>query len=156
MKRFLLLIPVLAIVSWGATAIASQISSINESNYLIDASEKPIKVTPSTPLEIPFSLAHIPQNAKLKISFLVDSKGRCPKTYEPTEIFLNKKRVEELDFLRNYMRGEMVVHIISLPSEIVKLGENLIRIDMGSCQYGKDEMRLYYILLQSEPRGGLK
>lgn len=90
------------------------------SNYLIDARENPIEVIPSSPFEIPFSLVSIPQNAKLKISFLVDSKGRCPKTYEPTVISINKKRVEEIDFLRNYMKGEMVVHIISLPPEALK------------------------------------
>lgn len=138
-------------LSWSDAAIAAQTSSINESTRLIDAGEKPIEVTPSSPLEIPFSLAGIPQKAKLKISFLVDSKGRCPKTYEPTTISINKKRIEEIDFLRNYMKGEMVVHIITLPSEVLKIGENLIRIDMGSCQYGKDKMRLYYILLLPEP-----
>jgi hypothetical protein len=127
------------------------LAEVLESNYIIDAREKPIEVTPSSPLEIPFSLVSVPRKAKLKISFLVDSKGRCPKTYEPTAISINKNRVEEIDFLRNYMKGEMVVHIILLPSEALKIGENLIRIDMGSCQHGKDKMRLYYILLQVEP-----
>lgn len=98
-------------------------------------------------LEIPFSLVNIPQKAKLKINFLVDSKGRCPLTYKPTTISLNKKRIGEIDFLRNYMKGEMVVHIIELPSEVLKIGENLIRIDMGSCKLANDEMRLHYILL---------
>lgn len=88
-------------ISWSDAAIAAQTSSINESNRLVDAREKPIEVAPSSPLEIPFSLVVIPKKAKLKISFLVDSKGRCPKTYEPTTISINKKRVEEIDFLRN-------------------------------------------------------
>ncbi len=144
MKKIFLIGMAIFIVATGVLAEGIE-------SYLKDARKNPIEVTPSSPLEIPFSLAVIPKTAKLKISFLVDSKGRCPKTYEPTVISLNKKRVEELDFLRNYMKGEMVVHIISLPSEVLKIGENLIRVDMGSCQYGKDKMRLYYILLQSEP-----
>ena len=54
-------------ILWKGTPTASQVmatASTNESTRLVDADEKPIKVTSS--FKIPFSLVSVPQKAKLK------------------------------------------------------------------------------------------
>jgi hypothetical protein len=119
--------------------------STDKSTRLVDADQKPVEVASS--LDIPFSLASVPQEAKLQFEFRVDSRGYCPITYRPTTISVNKKPIGELSFRDSYRRGQMASYTMALPSGVLKTGENLIHVSMGSCQYAIDKMRLNNVTL---------
>jgi hypothetical protein len=77
----------------------------------------------------------------------VDSKGICPITYRPTTIAVNKKHIGEINFRDSYRKGQKASYTIALPSGVLKTGENLVHVSMGSCQYAIDAMRLNNVTL---------
>ena len=95
---------------------------------------------------VPFTLASVPDHAALHFQFGVVSKGVCPTTYTPTTITVNSKSVASLDF-RNFARGTEKDISVPVPNGILKVGENLLYIRTGSCQYDIDVMRLNSLTL---------
>lgn len=88
-----------------------------------------------------FSLVTIPPAPKLTLEFSALQKGICPVTYKHTEIWLNRKLVQQIDF-RKIVIGVNQSFTVSIPHKALKIGENLLEISFGSCQYGIDVMRL--------------
>jgi len=98
---------------------------------------------------VPFTLASVPDHAALHFQFGVVSKGRCPSTYIPTTIAINSKSVASLDF-RTFARGAEKDISVPIPNGILKVGENLLHIRTGSCQYDIDVMRLNSLTLEQK------
>lgn len=95
---------------------------------------------------VPFTLGSVPDRAALHLQFGVVRKGWCPRTYRPTTIDLNRKSLASLDF-RTFAQGSEKDIRVPVPSGILKVGENVLRIRTGSCQFDVDVMRLNNLTL---------
>jgi hypothetical protein len=126
----------LALVAFAVTAaLAADPTSIVDD-------EKGLAVRNS--VDIPFTLTDVPANPELRLKFKVDSKGSCPITYKPTVVSINGQRVGAIDFRTHWWKDEPKLKV---PSGVLKTGENVVQITMGSCQYGVDAMRLNKLTL---------
>ncbi len=94
----------------------------------------------------PFSLTRIPDRPKLVLTFGVLKTGICPVTYRPTVVRINGTPVAEIDF-RKFQKGELRQVTVELEPSYLKVGENLLKIRTGWCQYSIDVMRLEGITL---------
>lgn len=94
----------------------------------------------------PFSLNRIPEKPKLNLIFGVIKTGICPVTYRPTIVRINGTPVAEIDF-RKFKPGELRHLTIDIGPSYLKIGENLLQIRTGWCQYSIDVMRLEEITL---------
>ena len=89
----------------------------------------------------PFSLAEIPLAPKLRLEFSAIKQGVCQVTYRPTELWLNRRLIQSIDFRRMAIGASQSL-TINVPRNALKVGENLITIRTGSCRYAIDIMRL--------------
>lgn len=104
-------------------------------------------------LEIPFSLTSVPKKAEFDLAFQVKTTGICPGTlYEPTRIWINRKAVASLNFRDRYEAGELVKYKIEVPGKKLRVGENTMKIRMGSCKKGADSIRLNGLALLQSPQ----
>lgn len=90
--------------------------------------------------EVPVKISRLPEKPRLVMDFIVADKGHCLVTYEPTQIFVNNKKIASIDF-RDFEFSERQVIDIAVPVTALKVGENSIRIHTGECQYDIDVMK---------------
>lgn len=103
-------------------------------------------------LSVPFELTRIPEQARFELAFRVDSKGICSGTsYRPTRITINRKHAAELNFRDSYSVGQLVNYKFEAPAKVLKVGDNLLRIDPGSCPAAADSLRLNDLTLVQLP-----
>ncbi len=103
-------------------------------------------------LEVPFELVSVPEKAEFDLAFRVKTTGICPGTlYEPTRIWVNGKAVASLNFRDRYSEGELVRYKFEAPVKKLRLGENTLKIRMGSCKKGADTIVLNGIKLVQAP-----
>ena len=103
-------------------------------------------------LEVPFELASIPEKAEFDMAFRVKTTGICPGTlYEPTRIWINRKSVASLNFRDRYSAGELVRYKFEVPAKKLRVGENMLKIRMGSCKKGADTIVLNDIKVLQAP-----
>jgi hypothetical protein len=95
---------------------------------------------------VPFTLSSIPEPAALQLRFGVVRAGRCPITYRPTTVALNGTSLAILDF-RTLKRHAETDLRVPIPSGALKVGENILLIRTGFCQYDIDVMRLNTLTL---------
>lgn len=102
-------------------------------------------------LEVPFELTSVPEKAEFDLAFRVKTTGICPGTlYEPTRIWINGKSVASLNFRDRYSAGEVVRYKFEAPVKKLRVGENKLKIRMGSCKKGADTIVLNGINLVQE------
>lgn len=95
---------------------------------------------------VPFTLSSIPEPAALQLRFGVVRKGRCPISYRPTTVTLNGKSLAVIDF-RTLQLGAEANLRVPIPSGALKVGENVVAIWTGFCQFDIDVMRLNTLML---------
>lgn len=104
-------------------------------------------------LEVPFSLTNVPEKAEFDLAFQVKTTGICPGIlYEPTRIWINRKSVASLNFRDHYDAGELVSYKFEVPGKRLRVGENELKIRMGSCKKGADSIRLNGLTLLQSPK----
>lgn len=86
-----------------------------------------------------FELTEIPADAKLHIGFAVLQAGICPLTYQPTVVRLNGQKIKEVDFRERSGQEDLEIDV---PPNLLRVGENSVKVTMGKCQYKADKMRL--------------
>jgi hypothetical protein len=90
--------------------------------------------------EVPVKITRLPAKPRLVLDFTVADKGHCLVTYEPTQVFVNNKKIASIDFRDfDYMAHQVID--IPVPVENLKTGQNMIRIHTGECQYDIDVMK---------------
>lgn len=95
---------------------------------------------------VPFTLSSIPEPAALQLRFGVIRKGTCPVTYRPTTVALNGKSLAVIDFRKLQVGAETDLRV-PIPSGALKVGENVLDIQTGFCQFDIDVMRLNTLML---------
>lgn len=95
---------------------------------------------------VPFTLSSIPEPAALQLRFGVIRKGSCPITYRPTTVALNGKSLADIDFRKLKVGAEADLRV-PIPSGALKVGENVLEIETGFCQFDIDVMRLNTLIL---------
>lgn len=96
--------------------------------------------------EVPFSLARIPSQPRLQFDFRISSAGWCPTTYVPTRIWINSQLIKEIDF-RDFNVGDRNNFEIAIPATALIVGQNVLRIRTGACQYEYDRIKLNSVTL---------
>ena len=96
-----------------------------------------------------FVLDNVPANPKLQLDFKVVRKGRCPITYRATSIWVNKRMLAEIDF-RKFAKDDNKSITIEVPQKTLRVGDNLLLIKTGWCQYDIDVLRLNNLVLVHE------
>lgn len=95
---------------------------------------------------VPFTLSSIPEPAALQLRFGVIRKGSCPITYRPTTVALNGKSLAVIDFRKMQLGAEADLRV-PISSGALKIGENVLEIQTGFCQFDIDVMRLNTLML---------
>ena len=88
-----------------------------------------------------------PKDALLKIDFKISGAGHCPMTYEPTEIFLNNKKLISFDF-RKYFLETQINRTVKISKDKFIKGQNIFDIRSGACDFDIDVLNLNGLLLE--------
>lgn len=91
-------------------------------------------------LLIPLTLESVPVQPILEMRFKVIEASVCPDTYTPTELYVNGTLLGEISFIEFDNNDERSVKM-EIPSELLNVGENTIRINSGSCEKAIDVMQ---------------
>jgi len=90
--------------------------------------------------EVAVKISKLPKNPRLVLDFTVVDKGHCMVTYEPTRIFVNDIKIASIDFRDFEFKARQVIDV-KIPQASLKLGDNIIRVHTGECEYDIDIMR---------------